>query len=159
MQPRGQVDAPNLVSRPYDQDHVTVAAVLTRDSDSDTSSATAQAFAVYTPVVCAYFAPACAYLALVCAFVSLLSQTSRACTRVSCLRGPVVRACPAPACACLPCACVCALSCISWTRSSEFPNPGIDSLGSSGYGGVQYFIQRKGIGEKKTKLCLYRLKA
>jgi len=44
-------------------------------------------------------------------------QMPRACERVWCLRGPLLRVCPALVCACLASACACALSCIWLTCS------------------------------------------
>jgi len=100
-------------ARPGDQDPCAFTAVMTRDSDSDTSSAIARVLALHVSFVCACFARACAYLALVCAFVSLFVLADNRCVRARalCLRGPFVRACPAFTCACLSCAWACALSC------------------------------------------------
>jgi len=95
------------------------AAVMTRDSDGNTSSTIAQVLTLHVPVVSACFAPGCAYLALVCAVVSLFVLDHNTCLRVRvlCLRGPFVRASPAPASTCSPCTCVCTLSFI-WSTCS-----------------------------------------
>jgi len=66
-------------TRPDDQDHGAVAAVMTRGSDCNTSGATARVLTLHVSFMCACFAPACVYLALVCAFVSLLVLADHPC--------------------------------------------------------------------------------
>ena len=66
----------------------------------------------HVPVPCLVVRP------LLCSCPALQTQRStqtqrlHACVPCTCLRGPLVRACPAPAGACLPCACACTLSSI-----------------------------------------------
>jgi len=85
--------------------------VVPRYSASDKS--------VALPRLCAstLHLPARTLPSFACLPASLCWQIPRACERVWCLRGPLVRECPALVCACLPCACVCALS-YTWSTYS-----------------------------------------